>query len=51
MLQQVFYYFFQGIENPIITDKYLGEIGDVIYDSSSNQYLTIVNYAEEWIND
>ena len=47
----IFYYFFKGLENPVMTDKFLGEIGDIIYDTSTNQYLEIVNYAEEWIDD
>ena len=47
----VFYYFFKGIEDPYVTDKFLGEIGDVIYDTNSNRYLEIVDYAEEWIDE
>lgn len=47
----VFYYFFKGLENPVITDKFLGAIGDVIYDINTKQYLEIVDYAEEWIDD
>ena len=46
----IFYYFLKGIENPVITDMFLGEIGDIIYDFSTNQYLEIVDYAEEWID-
>ena len=47
----IFYFFFRGIEDPYMTDKFLGEIGDIIYDSYSNRYLEIVDYAEEWIDD
>lgn len=47
----VFYFFFKGLEHPVMTDKFLGNIGDVIYDTSTNQYLEIVDYAEEWIDE
>lgn len=47
----IFYYFFKGLKDPIMTDKFLGAIGDVIYDTHTNQYLEIVDYAEEWIDD
>ena len=47
----MFYYFFKGIEDPFMTDKFLGEIGDVIYNSFTGRYLEIADYAEEWIDD
>jgi len=47
----IFYYFFRDLEDPIMTDKFLGAIGDVIYDTHTNQYLEIVDYTEEWIDD
>ena len=46
----IFYYFFKGVDDPVATDKFLGEIGDVIYDNFTKQYLEIVDYAEEWID-
>ena len=47
----IFYYFFKGIDDLFITDEFLGEIGDVIYNKFTGQYLEIADYAEEWIDD